>query len=100
METVSREKLMEDLRVVAADVEELLRATANQTGERIGEARARAEESLRAVRAKLEEAGVDVAARAREAAAATEGYVRDNPWQSLGIAAGVGFLVGYLLGRR
>ena len=27
-------------------------------------------------------------------------YVRDNPWQSIGIAAGVGLLLGLLIGRR
>ena len=41
-EPVSKEKLMEDLRVVVADAEELLKATANQTGERIAAARAKA----------------------------------------------------------
>jgi ElaB/YqjD/DUF883 family membrane-anchored ribosome-binding protein len=100
VDTVDKDKLLDDLRVVASDVEELLRATANQTGDRINEARARAEESLRAARARLEETGDEVAARTREAARAAEEYVHDNPWQSIGIAAGVGFLLGYLIGRR
>ena len=72
MDTIDRDKLLDDLRVVASDVEELLRATANQTGDRVNEA------------------------RAREA----ERYVQDNPWQAVGIAAGVAFLLGYLIGRR
>jgi len=100
VDTVNRDKLLDDLRVVAGDVEELLRATASQTGDRIKEARARAEESLRAARVRLEETGDEVAAHAREAAREAERYVHDNPWQSVGIAAGVGFLLGYLIGRR
>ena len=44
MEQVTKVKLMEDLRTVFADVEELLKATASQTGERITAARAKAEE--------------------------------------------------------
>ena len=100
MEAVSKDKLIEDLKVVAQDVEDLLRVTATQTGEKVAAARARAEESLRAVRTSLEDAGDEVAARTRAAQRATERYVQDNPWQSIGIAAGVGFLIGYLLARR
>lgn len=100
MGTIDKDKLLDDLRVVVSDVEELLRATASQTGDRISEARARAEESLRTARVRLEEAGEEVAARTREAARETERYVQDNPWQSVGIAAGLGFLLGYLIGRR
>jgi len=37
---------------------------------------------------------------AREMADATEEYVRDNPWQSVGVAAGVGLLIGLLIARR
>jgi ElaB/YqjD/DUF883 family membrane-anchored ribosome-binding protein len=37
--------------------------------------------------------------KARTAARTTDDYVRDNPWRAVGIAAGVGFLLG-LIGRR
>ncbi|HZP86548.1 MAG TPA: DUF883 family protein [Burkholderiales bacterium] len=100
MDTTTKDKLMDDLRTVAADVEELLRATAGQTGERVAEARARAEESLRAARVRLEETGAELASRAREAASRTDRYVHDKPWQSMGVAAAMAFLVGYLIGRR
>ena len=100
LDAVTKEKLMEDLKVVAQDVEELLRATANQTGERVAAARARAEESLRGAKMRLSEAGDEATARARAAADAADDYVRDNPWQAIGIAAGVAFIIGLLLGRR
>lgn len=104
MEAVTKEKLMKDLKVVAQDVEELLKATASQTGEKIAAARARAEESLRGAQKHLLEASDEAAARARDAAGAAadvaDEYVRDNPWQAIGIAAGVAFLIGYLIGRR
>jgi ElaB/YqjD/DUF883 family membrane-anchored ribosome-binding protein len=38
--------------------------------------------------------------RAEEAVATAEAYVQQNPWQSVGIAAGVGFLLGLLASRR
>jgi len=55
---------------------------------------------LRSARATLEDAGQHVAARARASARAADEYVHDNPWASVGMAAGIGFLIGYLLGRR
>jgi ElaB/YqjD/DUF883 family membrane-anchored ribosome-binding protein len=88
------------LRIVARDVEELLKATANQTGERITEARSRAEESLRAARDRLDEASDELAQRTRRAARAADDYVHEHPWQTLATAAGVAFLLGYLVGRR
>jgi ElaB/YqjD/DUF883 family membrane-anchored ribosome-binding protein len=100
MEQVSTEKLMQDLRIVVADAEALLKATAGQTGEKIAEIRARAEESLHMAKLRLQEAGMEVEARARAAARVADDYVHDNPWQSIGMAAGVGFLIGYLIGRR
>ncbi len=100
LDAVNKEKLMEDLKVVAQDVEELLRATASQTGEKIAAARARAEESLRSARMRWEDATDEASARARAAAGAAEDYVRDNPWHAVGIAAGIGLLIGLLIGRR
>jgi ElaB/YqjD/DUF883 family membrane-anchored ribosome-binding protein len=100
LQDVTKDKLIEDLKVVAQDVEELLRATASQTGEKIAAARTRAEETLRSARMRLSETGDEVAESARAAATAADDYVRDNPWQAVGIAAGIGFVVGLLLGRR
>ena len=100
MDQVSSEKLMQDLRTVMADAEDLLKATASQTGERIEKARARAEESLRAARVRLQQAGQAMEANAREAAEKIDGAVRENPWSAVGIAAGVGVIIGILLARR
>jgi ElaB/YqjD/DUF883 family membrane-anchored ribosome-binding protein len=83
------DKLMDDLRAVVADAEDLLKATAGPAGERVQEARARAEESLRVARASLEDAGKQI-----------DDQVRRNPWAAVGIAAGVGLLLGILLSRK
>jgi ElaB/YqjD/DUF883 family membrane-anchored ribosome-binding protein len=94
------DQLMSDLKTVMTDAEALLKATSNQTGERIQEVRARAEESLRQARARVTQVEEDALKAAREMAEATEEYVRDNPWQAIGVAAGVGLLLGLVLGRR
>ena len=97
---VSTDKLVEDLKVVMRDAEALIKATSAQTGEKIQEVRARAEESLRQAQTRLSALEDEALQRARQVADATEEYVRENPWQSIGIAAGVGLLVGLLLSRR
>jgi ElaB/YqjD/DUF883 family membrane-anchored ribosome-binding protein len=94
------DQLMSDLKSVVNDAEALLNATSTQTGEKIQAVRARAEESLRNARARLTEIEQEAMRRAKEIADATDEYVRDNPWQSVGIAAGIGLLLGVLLGRR
>lgn len=97
---VTTERLVEDLKTVMNDAEALLKATSAQTGEKIQEVRARAEESLRQARVRLTAAEEEALRRARELADVTEEYVRDNPWQSVGIAAGIGLVLGILISRR
>lgn len=102
METteVTKEKLAADLRVVIADAEELLRATASQAGEKAALARVKIEDSLAVAREKLSrlsEAGVD---KAKAAARATDVYVHDHPWRAVGIGALAGLVIGMLISRR
>jgi ElaB/YqjD/DUF883 family membrane-anchored ribosome-binding protein len=97
---VTTDQLVADLKTVVEDAEALLKATSTLTGEKIQEVRARAEESLRQARVRLSEIEEEALRRAREVAQATDEYVRENPWQSVGIAAGIGFVVGLLLARR
>lgn len=97
---VNTDQLMSDIKTVMQDAEALLKATSAQTGERIQEVRARAEQSLQKARVRLQEVEQETMKRAQEVADATEEYVRGNPWQSVGIAAGVGLLVGLMLSRR
>ena len=100
MTEVSKEKLVSDLKVVVADAEELLRATAGQTGEKVAELRSKIEGRLRNARATLAEAQDAIVGKAKQVGSSTDDYVHDNPWQSVGIAAGIGLLVGILIGRR
>jgi len=95
-----KEKLMEDLRQVVADAEELLRATANQAGEGAATARARIQESLQVVKTRMVAAEDAVIERTREAAKVTDQYVHENPWKSVGASAVVGVVIGMLIARR
>ena len=94
------DKLLHDLQTVIEDAEALLQATAAQTGDRVDSIRARARESLQQARSRLKEAEGEVLEHARDAAATADEFVRENPWQVVGIAAGVGILLGLLISRR
>ena len=96
---VSKEKLMQDLRVVMSDAEELLRATAGQAGEKVAAARERIQENLAAAKARLVVAEEAVIAKTKQAAKATDEYVHENPWRAVGIGAGVGLIIGMLISR-
>ena len=96
---VSKEKLMQDLRVVVTDAEELLRATAGQAGEKVAVARERIQENLAAAKARLVVAEEAVVAKTKQAAKATDEYVHENPWRAVGIGAGVGLIIGMLISR-
>lgn len=96
----NRDKLVQDMKVVISDAEDLLRATANQAGEKISVARERIEDSLHQAKVKLAEAEALVSERAKEAARYTDEYVHENPWRAIGVAAGIGLLLGLLISRR
>jgi ElaB/YqjD/DUF883 family membrane-anchored ribosome-binding protein len=97
---VSTDKLVQDLKVVVADAEELLRATASQAGERAMLARAKIEQSLERARAKLSEVEATVADQGRQMVHAADEYVQEHPWAAVGVAAGVGLIIGLLISRR
>ncbi|MBP9915281.1 MAG: DUF883 domain-containing protein, partial [Thiobacillaceae bacterium] len=63
---VTSEQLITDFKVVVADAEALLKATAGQGGEKLAEVRAKAEESLRVMKARLADAQEALIARTKE----------------------------------
>ena len=97
---VQRQKLVTDLKNVIQDAEELLKASASDMGaeatalrERVRSRLLNAKDSLHG----LQSAAVE---RAKVAGRKADDYVHDHPWQSIGVAAGIGLLVGLLIGRR
>ena len=95
-----KDKLMADLRVVIADAEDLLRLGAEQTGASATEWRAKVEERISRAKLKLEDLQDSAVAKARAAGHAADDYVHEHPWKAIGAAAGVGLIVGLLIGRR
>ncbi|MGE5306270.1 MAG: DUF883 family protein [Alphaproteobacteria bacterium] len=92
-------KLMGDLKTLIGDAEELLKATTNQAGEKVAVARQKIEQSLIEGKKALAEAEKIVIEKSKEYAGITDDYIRNNPWNAVGIAAGVGFVLGLLIRR-
>lgn len=85
-----------DLRGVVRDAEEVTKATAGQAGEKLSAARSRLAAAVEAARAtcqKLEDTTV-------AAAKATDHCVREHPYETIGVAFGLGLLIGVLVGRK
>jgi len=96
-ESTSKEKLVNDLRNLVGDAEELLKATAAQAGEKIGVARQKIEQSLIEGKKALADAEKTLIAKSKECAEIADDYVRENPWTAVGVAAGVGLVLGLLI---
>jgi ElaB/YqjD/DUF883 family membrane-anchored ribosome-binding protein len=99
-EQVTTDKLFQDLQLVVRDAEALLKATAGQAGEKLQEARAKTEESLRQAKTRIESLEQAALNSGKEMVSSAEDYVRQNPWQAVGLAAGVGLVLGVLLSRK
>ena len=96
----NKQKLVSDMKVVVSDAEEILRASAGVAGEKVANLRERFGERLVDAKMRLAEAEGELYNRTRAAATATDDYVNENPWRAVGIAAGVGLLLGIIIGRR
>ena len=96
----AKQKLSQDLRTTIDDVEELLRLTAGQVGERMADVRARLQSSLADSRSHLAELQSEAIERGKQMTASVEEYVHDNPWRALGVVALAGLIIGALISRR
>ena len=96
----NKDKLVADLKVVIADTEELLRATAGAAGDKVGEVRERLGVRLRDAKERLQDLEAAVIDKTKAAARATDDFVHEQPWKAVGVAAALGLALGVLIGRR
>jgi ElaB/YqjD/DUF883 family membrane-anchored ribosome-binding protein len=96
----NKQKLVSDMKIVVSDAEEILRATAGVAGEKMVDLRERISERLRDAKLRIADAEAALVDKTKAAARATDDYVNENPWQAVGIAAGIGLLIGIIIGRR
>jgi ElaB/YqjD/DUF883 family membrane-anchored ribosome-binding protein len=95
-----RDRLLDDLRLVIKDAEDLLRSTGQQVDEGYQLARTRFESTLSSAKSGLSTLEDRVTASTRDVLETTDQYVQSHPWQSVGVGALAGLVVGLWLGRR
>lgn len=97
---LSKEKLINDLNQGIADSEEMLKLTADEVSAGAVQLRERVRERMTKAKAELLHLQAATVEKAKAAGHATDEFVHENPWKSIGIAAGVGLVVGLLISRR
>jgi len=98
--SLARERVLTDLRTLCRDSEDLLRATAEDMSDKANEARSRLSAALERAKSTCAQVQVDTLATATAAAKRADTVMRDHPYESLGIALGVGLVIGALVTRR
>ena len=96
----SVDSLMDDLRAAIAEVEALIESSAAGASEQAAEVKARAEHTVHDAKRRLSAAQEAISDQARRSVRDADRYVHDKPWQAIGIAAGLAFVVGLLVSRR
>lgn len=89
------DKLMKDLRVVVSDAEDLIRATAGEMNEKTKQARARLSETLEKAKESVQELQIKAAEKAKLA----DEVIREHPYEFMGVAFGLGLLLGVIVNR-
>jgi ElaB/YqjD/DUF883 family membrane-anchored ribosome-binding protein len=92
----ANERLVKDLKAVVNDAEELLRATAGQVGEKLAEIRSRLAAAIESAKGTCE----SLSGQSAEIARATDSCIRDHPYETIGVAFGLGLLIGFLVANR
>jgi ElaB/YqjD/DUF883 family membrane-anchored ribosome-binding protein len=83
-----------------ADVQDLVGRIAHVNDPDVVRLRAKVEGALSTAKTAISEGSDRLQRHAKDALNAGDGYVRDQPWQAVGIAAATGLLVGFLVARR
>lgn len=99
-EQTVRETDGQEARSLLADVQDLIGRVAHVADPEIARLRIRIESGLATTRKALTDGTDQVQRQAKAAMATSDRYVHEQPWQSVGIAAVAGLLVGFLIGRR
>jgi ElaB/YqjD/DUF883 family membrane-anchored ribosome-binding protein len=96
----SQDQLLEEFQALVSDTERLLQQSASLAGDQAEALREQIRSSLGRARSTLHNVEDALQVRGKAALDATEDYVQSHPWQTLGIAAAIGLLLGMLISRR
>ncbi len=96
----SKEKLINDFHSVITDTEELMRSVSSESGGKAQALRAKIEQNLDLAKGYLQDFENSVVDKSRNAARVTDDYVHENAWRTVGLAIGLGIVIGLLIRNR
>jgi len=94
------DRLVADFQSLVSEAESILESAANDSGEAANTTRERIREALAQAREQIERIESKLMIEARVAALAADRYVHERPWQAVGVAAAVGFVIGVVVSRK
>ncbi|MEN9379689.1 MAG: hypothetical protein RJB15_1382 [Pseudomonadota bacterium] len=94
------DQLIEEFKSLVVDAEALIKATHDHPGETIANLRDKALETISGAKEKITSLEGGLADKAKDVAAGADEFVHRNPWEAIGVAAGLGILIGLLIRRR
>lgn len=97
---IARERVMADLQALTRDAEDLLKATASDVSEQAKAARTRVAAALERAKTTSTYLQEQTVATAKAAAKKADTVIRDHPYESIGVAFGLGLLIGILVTRK
>ncbi len=89
-----------EIKNLLADVEDLMARIADLKDADVVRVRGKVQRAVEATKQSLADGADAIRQRAQNVASTADDYVRDSPWQAIGIAALVGAVVGILATRR
>jgi ElaB/YqjD/DUF883 family membrane-anchored ribosome-binding protein len=97
---LARERVMGDIKTLARDAQDLLKATAGDVSERAKAARARIASALERANVTCNELQQQTVAAAKAGAKKADVVIRAHPYEAVGAAFGLGVLIGFLVSRK
>jgi len=94
------EAVNKDIKALIKDAQALFRTAAESTGGKAEEIRERGMHLLNTALDMAQDAQASSIATGKDMAASVDSYVRENPWRTVATVAGVGLLLGVILGRK
>lgn len=92
--------LIKDFNAVVSEGEQLLKSVVDEGGDRANSLRSKMESNLKVAKDRLRQIEGTAIETTKTAVRASDKYVHDNPWRAVGVAIGIGALIGMLLNRR
>ena len=99
-DTISKDKVVDDLKTLARDAEDLLKATAGDVGDKMSEKAKEARSRMAVALERAKDSCAQWEDKTVAAARATDKAIRSHPYESAGVACVIGILIGVLIGRR